>query len=202
MWHCDDMLLTINQPVATLQVDMCKNLTVHFTRKELLGNIVWAGIHNFKVIVGEDEESGDVLKTGVDDVKNEVEDYKENFDQFIVRYVDGKLTQELIVRLKNGFPTTDREADAFDERQKKNEAIMEEHVRKFMDVSILYSIFYYIFYANIFFLQSSFVESKLENVTKTTDDDDDTKQETKEIGQSELTKEEKPEDNEEIVERG
>lgn len=126
----------INKPVATLQLDMCSNITVHFTSKSLFSTVVWAGMHKFKLIVGEDEESGDVLESGVEQVENEVNDLQENFDQFIVRYVDGKLTQELVVRLKNGFPTTDREADAFEERQKKNEEILEKHIKEFIDVCL------------------------------------------------------------------
>ena len=62
-------------------------------------------------------------------------DYKENFDQFIVRYVEGKLTQELVVRLPNGFPTTDREADDYDRRQEKNNKLFENYVSKLLQVS-------------------------------------------------------------------
>jgi len=143
-WHCDDTTIIINVPIKTLQLDMCKNLTVHFAKKEFFDSVVWAGLHNFTLKVGDDE-----LCSGVEQVQSTVEDLKENFDQFIVRYVDGKLLQELIVRLQNGFPTTDREADAFDEQQKKNDKLFEEHVRKFMD--------------------SQFVEKKLEEVTKVDD---------------------------------
>lgn len=47
-------------------------------------------------------------------------------DQFIIRLLPNKLTgkpqlaNELIVRLENGFPTTEREARQFDERQEAN----------------------------------------------------------------------------------
>ena len=43
-----------------------------------------------------------------------------------MRFVNNMLLEELIVRLKNGYPTTEREAAFFDEQQKKKE----EHMRK------------------------------------------------------------------------
>lgn len=54
-----------------------------------------------------------------------VEEHKElklheEVDQFIVRPLKDKLMCELIVRLSNGFPTTEREASAFDKRQEEN----------------------------------------------------------------------------------
>eukprot|EP01085_Mycamoeba_gemmipara_P005265 Mycagemm_TRINITY_DN10139_c0_g1::TRINITY_DN10139_c0_g1_i1::g.5265::m.5265 type:complete len:137 gc:universal TRINITY_DN10139_c0_g1_i1:717-1127(+) len=53
-------------------------------------------------------------------------DLSDQTDQFIVRFVEGKLLQELIVRLKNGYPTTEREAAVFDENQRKKD----EHMRR------------------------------------------------------------------------
>ncbi len=47
-------------------------------------------------------------------------------DQFIVRVVEDALLNERIVRLPNGFPTTDREADKFDAEAAKKD----EHMRK------------------------------------------------------------------------
>jgi hypothetical protein len=44
------------------------------------------------------------------------------------------LTSEQIVRLKNGFPTTEREAKEFDEKQKANELAREEYVRNLVKV--------------------------------------------------------------------
>ena len=77
----------------------------------------------------------DKLETGIETIdREEVPDFKERFDQFIIRYVKGKLLQELVVRLKNGFPTTEREAAAFDEQKEKNDRLYEAHVRKMLSV--------------------------------------------------------------------
>ena len=40
-------------------------------------------------------------------------------DQFIIRFVSDKLRSERVVRLENGYPTTEREAKAFDDRQEE-----------------------------------------------------------------------------------
>ena len=91
----------------------------------------------FGILVLMEQPSGaDVIQTGTEVVNQDgsIADYKERFDQFIVRYVKGKLLQELIVRLPNGFPTTDREADAFDAEKEKNDRLYEAHVRKMINV--------------------------------------------------------------------
>jgi len=55
---------------------------------------------------------------------------KEDFDQFIVRILEGKPISEQVVRLENGFPTTEREAQAFDEKAEKNKKAAAKHIRK------------------------------------------------------------------------
>lgn len=131
LWRSDNCTLFINTPVKTLQIDLCNNLTLRFASKQCFEQVIWAGCHGFHLLVG-DEDSGDRIDSGVDEVKAEVSDLKDSFDQFIVRYVGGRLTQELIVRLDNGFPTTNREADAFDIQKAKNDQAYEAHIRKML----------------------------------------------------------------------
>jgi hypothetical protein len=51
-------------------------------------------------------------------------------DQFIIRFVNETVQCEQMVRLPGGFPTTEREASEFDEKKKKNDKILEKHLRK------------------------------------------------------------------------
>jgi len=93
------------------------------------------------------------LETGVEERKQEVPDLNPETDQFIVHFLEvglfvdypsqhllmplppqGKLTQELVVRLENGFPTTEREAQEFDEKSKANAERAEAFVRKLVEV--------------------------------------------------------------------
>ena len=130
IWHCNGCELVINVPISTVQVDMCHDLVVRFPSKENFKSVVWAGAHNLRLIVGDEELVSDVAQG------ESISNYREDFDQFIIRYVDGKLKQELVVRLENGFPTTDREADDWDARQKKNDEAFEAHVRSMLSVCI------------------------------------------------------------------
>ena len=68
--------------------------------------------------------------TSVEEMREQQPDLNEKTDQYIVRYLKGKLQQELVVRLANGFPTTDREADAFDEKKARNDKRYEDYIRK------------------------------------------------------------------------
>jgi len=126
IWNCENTTLEINTKVKTLQADLCTDVTTTFAEKSYFSQIIWAGMKNYVVVIG-----GERLETGIEKIdREEIPDFKERFDQFIVRYVKGKLLQELIVRLKNGFPTTEREAAAFDEQKEKNDKLYEAHVRK------------------------------------------------------------------------
>lgn len=66
------------------------------------------------------------LSTGIDLIAAENKKIQPETDQFIVRLVPHKVTghlhllNELVVRLNNGFPTTEREARLFEERQEAN----------------------------------------------------------------------------------
>ena len=80
-------------------------------------------------------------QTGNDQVKNnpkfgEVDD---KIDQFIIRLIKGRIMEEQVVRLANGFPTTDREADSFDRLKERNDQLYENHIR-----SLLFVIFFII----------------------------------------------------------
>merc|ERR1712137_432809 len=131
-WNCDDATLEINTKVKTLQADLCTNATTKFAEKSYFSQIIWAGMKNYVITIGSDR-----LETGYETIdREEVPDLKERFDQFIIRYVKGKLLQELIVRLKNGFPTTEREAAAFDEQKEKNDRLYEAHVRKMLSSGV------------------------------------------------------------------
>lgn len=56
-------------------------------------------------------------------------------DQFITRFVDAALLTEMIVRLDNGFHTTEREKVQFDEQKEKDDKATEEAIRKMMKLA-------------------------------------------------------------------
>merc|ERR1712137_1060439 len=133
---CNDCEIKLNARINTEMVELwnCENTTlicnanvkIVYTDKTHFGQIIWAGMNTLEIAIG-----NDTLSTGTETInRDEIADYKERFDQFIVRYVKGRLLQELVVRLDNGFPTTEREAAAFDEQKERNDKLYEAHVRK------------------------------------------------------------------------
>jgi len=113
------MILKANTPIGTLQADVCKKLLVDYQQKGFLTSIVWAGVVDLTVNFQDSVE--DHLETGFTQVQKEFPnlDLNEEIDQFIIRFVKGKLLSEQIVRLTNGYPTTEREAKEFDKRQEE-----------------------------------------------------------------------------------
>jgi len=116
VWKCNDSYLRINTKVGTLQADICKKLKVDFNTKDNFTSLVWAGVHDLSLNF---LDSGEKLESGFAQMQQQYPDLNEGIDQFIVRFVKGELLSEQIVRLKNGYPTTEREAKAFDEKQEE-----------------------------------------------------------------------------------
>jgi len=83
----------------------------------------------FTILVGF-EDDAETLLTGFSHMKESYPDLNDQIDQFIIRTLKGKLTNEQIVRLANGYPTTEREAQEFDAKKEKNDAALEEYVQR------------------------------------------------------------------------
>jgi len=124
IWKCEDVISLINTRISTIQADMCRKLSLQFTKKELYASLVWAGVHELSLTFRDSPEHR--LETGFAQMQAIHKDLSEQTDQFIVRFVQERLVQEQIVRLANGYPTTEREAAVFDANQK----VKEEHMRR------------------------------------------------------------------------
>lgn len=130
IWSCTNVTLNIKvAKIKTMQVDLCEGLKLNYASKKNFNTIIWAGVRKSEVTVG-----SDTISIDFDDMKakEEFQDINDKTDQFYVRYVKNRLLQELVVRLENGFPTTNREADEFDRQKEKNDKLYEEHVRKLL----------------------------------------------------------------------
>ena len=130
VWNCDRLVLNVGSAVKTLQLDKVDIIDISFRRRLDFQTIVWAGVEGLKLRFDDWKKfklpelfqasfSEEVTKHG-----DQQPPLSSETDQFIVRIVAEKLLQELVVRLSNGYPTTTREADAFDALQKRNAAAM------------------------------------------------------------------------------
>jgi hypothetical protein len=145
VWKCDNVEVNVATKLA-MQVDLCTGMRVTYGTErdffffpfsffflfffipgvvEDLVQLVWAGVEDLALVAGEH-----TLNTGLPQMREEFNgDVNAELDQFIIRLIEGKLLSERIVRLPNGFPTTDREADLFDAEQRKKDAAMDKMAR-------------------------------------------------------------------------
>jgi hypothetical protein len=73
-------------PIKTLQADLSKKLSLVYKSKEIYGSLVWSGIYDLSLKVGDD-----VHESGYEQMKVEYPDINDQFDQFIVRYLNVRL---------------------------------------------------------------------------------------------------------------
>lgn len=115
VWRCTGCTIKCNTSMKAFQMDHCSDMTLGYSKRENFHQVVWAACNRFHVLF--DDISGSNMTVGMEEMKKIHPDVKEDVDQFIMRFVGGKLLCELIVRLENGFPTTEREAAEWDREQ-------------------------------------------------------------------------------------
>ncbi|EFA86578.1 hypothetical protein PPL_00379 [Heterostelium album PN500] len=119
----------LNDQVKTLQVDMTSRMNVHFDTRASLHSLVWSGVNDMKLRFVDEKDF--IYQTGFEQMKQQYPGTELSFtvDQFTTRIVKGDLITEQIVRLSNGYPTTEREAREFDSNSEANAKKAEEYVR-------------------------------------------------------------------------
>lgn len=130
-WRCTNLKLSAATEVKTLQLDISRNVAVHMKHPDHFGCAVWQNIQG-QLSFSFEEAPHHNLDTSFDHVLEKYPDSKLEIDQFIVRFVDelGQgLQQERGVRLKNGFLSTEREADDWD---KRNTLSAERYMNNFL----------------------------------------------------------------------
>jgi len=133
IWRSSNTKVLVDTEVHTLQTDLCQDLNIIYSHKTFLGSLVQAGITNLKVSFV-DYPDLDFL-SGITVLKEEFPELDEKFDQCITRFIDHKVTTEKILRLENGFHTTEREKVEFDNQKDQNDKATEESVRKMLKLA-------------------------------------------------------------------
>jgi len=122
MWRCQDVILVVNTRISTVQLDLCKKIDIQFTKRDLFDRLVWAALEELSLVFHDAAQHS--FATGLAAMRLQHPDLNLLTDQFIVRFLDNSLHQERIIRLANGFPSTQRETDVFDENQKRKDEYM------------------------------------------------------------------------------
>lgn len=117
----------INGNIKGIQIDQNENTNIKYKHKKHFSQCVWAGC-NFCSIKFED--SAEIHEIDFSNYFKKESTLRKDISQFIVRFVNGKLLEEKVVRLENGFPTTEREKNEFDILSKKNDQAYLEKVRQ------------------------------------------------------------------------
>jgi len=140
-YTCRQINVRTDTPLMTVQLDACTDFSIDFLHRECYRMVVWAGCENVSVsvkhatlsaadaaatsVARKDPKSDDsaaewTVKTGMTEMKKEYANLRADIDQFKIHFVGDRLLNERVVRLNNGFPTTQREADDYDRRQEIN----------------------------------------------------------------------------------
>jgi len=140
-YTCRQISVRTDTPLMTVQLDACTDFNIEFLHRECYRMVVWAGCENLTVSVrhatldaadaaatsvAKRDPSAEVaaaewvVKTGMTEMRKEFANLRADIDQFKVHFVGDRLLNERVVRLNNGFPTTQREADDYDRRQEIN----------------------------------------------------------------------------------
>jgi len=122
--------------VKTFQADLSDGVRILFAQQELFSSVVWSSVRRLALSFSEPDFT---FASGFELAAKhfpDMQDLNEERDQFIIRFVEGELKEELVVRLNGGYPTTDREADEFEALAKANAAKREAFVRKLIEDTI------------------------------------------------------------------
>jgi len=126
LWNNININVLNNTIIKTVQVDLCNGVDLCFDKTESFNRVVWAASEKLKIHFKEKEAAHHIVDTGITEMKKLNPTINEKVDQFIVRLIKHKVTEkidlrnELIIRLDNGFPTTEREEREFQRRQEAN----------------------------------------------------------------------------------
>jgi len=140
-YTCRQINVRTDTPLMTVQLDACTDFNMEFLHRECYRMVVWAGCENVSVSVkhatlaaadaaatsvakknpaAADDSAEWSVKTGMTEMRKEFANLRADIDQFKIHFVGDRLLNERVVRLNNGFPTTQREADDYDRRQEIN----------------------------------------------------------------------------------
>jgi len=126
LWNNINVNVFNNTVIKTVQVDLCNGAVICFNKTDSFNRVVWAATEKLKIHFKDKEAAHHVVDTGITEMKKLNPTINEKVDQFIVRLIKNKVTEkvdlrnELIIRLDNGFPTTEREEREFQRRQEAN----------------------------------------------------------------------------------
>ena len=143
VWESDDCSVALNVKSSTVQVDKCARLQLQYASIGGFDRVLSCGARSVELTFGD----APTLRTTIDlDAERKARPgttIDDSTDQFITRRLgggggegggdaaaggDASLTTELVIRLCNEFPTTEREVREFERRTRMHEEALDEVV--------------------------------------------------------------------------
>ena len=139
VWECDGCTLTLNSSAKTTQVDKCTALSLVYAKTDFFDRIMHTGPRTLKLAFDETPSLDETLELDALRKAHNDETIDEATDQFITRRLSPSspsLTTELVIRLCNEFPTTEREVAEYEERTRMHEEKLDEVVDSMLGSSL------------------------------------------------------------------
>ena len=136
VWECEGCTVQAMSRLATVQVDACTGLELRFDKMSGFDRVMSAGLRAGQLRFGDAPERDATIDFDAECAARPGEVLSEKTDQFITRQVGDAVLTELIIRLCNDFPTTEREVREFEERTRMQHAKLDEVVEGMLGSSI------------------------------------------------------------------
>lgn len=139
VWDCAGCTVRFNAKTATVQVDKCRELTLAYAQAGFFDRLMHTGARTVRLTFADAPALATTLELDELQKAHPTITLDEATDQFITRRLSdasGALTTELVVRLCNDFPTTDREVRDFGERTRVHADKLDEVVEGMLGSSL------------------------------------------------------------------
>ncbi len=130
--NSQDVTIYFDQHVPTITVDLSSGCQLHFATYNCMKNVYTAKCNNISIcFAGWNDNQRYILPVDLEHLKEE----EWNANQYITRKgADNKPFTEKIVRVGGGYVSTERENQIAEEKEKKNQQILEKMIEKLFTI--------------------------------------------------------------------
>ena len=139
VWECDGCKVRLDSKSSTMQVDKCTQLALTYASVAFFDRIMHTGPRALALAFDDAPSLAVTLELDALRKAHNDETIDELTDQFITRRLtptSAALTTELVIRLCNEFPTTEREVAEYEQRTRVHEEKLDEVVESMLGSSL------------------------------------------------------------------
>lgn len=136
LWQCEGVAVKIASAMRTVQLDACSGVKLQYARAADFDRCLTAGVFDLALSFADAPSLDGEVDLGTLRAQMPDKGLSAETDQFISRHVEGALLTELIVRLSNDFPTTEREVADFAAKTRMKSDKIDEVVQGMLGSSL------------------------------------------------------------------